>query len=146
MASVDNNEVSADLAGFVDSEADERERWARLEREALALLDPLARMIGHKEICDGTDVSKGQLSRELSPNYETRLSLRTALFVGRRTRNERLAQIVVCDGLGMRMPEWQRRKASPEEELRALKDECRQNGVAGQAILEGASLRVKAGR
>lgn len=146
MASADNDSVSADLAGFTDPEADEVHRWQRIEREVLTVADPLARMIGYKRICADLDMSKGQLSRELSPAYDSGLRLLTGLYILRASQNERLARVVVCDGAGLRMPEWQRRKASPEEELRALREEVRELGPAGQTILAGAARRVKAGR
>jgi hypothetical protein len=141
----DDHAVSADLVGFTDPEADEVAHWQRLEREAANLCDPLARMIGHKNITFPLGLSGGQLTRELSSAYDNRLSLSVALITGRRSQNERLARLIVCDGLGMRMPEWQRRKVTPEEDLRALREECRNAGIAGQAILDAAGRRARGG-
>jgi hypothetical protein len=146
MATFDDDTVSAGLAGFTDPEVDERERWSRLEREAVLLCEPLARLLGHKKICDVTDVSMGQLSRELSPHYDTNLSLKRAVFITRETQNERLAQIIVCDGLGARMPEWQKRKVSEGDELRALRAEVREMGATGQVVLDRAARRARSGR
>jgi hypothetical protein len=146
MATSETDSVSADLAGFTDPEADEHERWARVEREALILCEPLARMIGHKKICSALDVSKGQLSRELSPHYENNLALRTALLIGRESQNEKLKRLIVCDGLGAQMPDWQRRRVSLEEELRAFKDACHEAGLAGEAIAADAARRSRSGR
>jgi hypothetical protein len=146
VANQEEDRVSADLAGFTDPETDERERWARLDREALLLCDPLARMLGHKKMCSALDVSKGQLSRELSEHYETNLSLRTALYLGRETQNERLATIIVCDGLGMRLPEWQKKKVTDADWRRAFIEACGAAGVAGSAILDEATRRAKAAR
>lgn len=137
--------VSADLGGYSDPEADETEYWSRVEREALLLCEPLARMVGLKRICAALDVSKGQLSRELSPHYENNLALRTALYIGRASQNEKLARVIVCDGLGARMPEWQRRKVTAEEELRAYKAACRESGPAGEAIDAEAKRRARGG-
>lgn len=148
MATHDEQEVSAelDLAGFSDPAAEETGRWDRLERDVLVLAEPLGRMLTHKHLCDRLDKSKGQLSRELSPHYESDLSLTTALCIGRETQNERMARIIVCDGLGLRMPEWQRPKITEADELRALKEELRESGAAGLAILEGAKRRARSRR
>lgn len=146
MASLEDNSVSDDLAGFTDPEADEVERWRHVEREVLILADPLARMIGHKRICADLDKSKGQLSRELSPAYDSGLGLLTGLCIGRASQSEKLARVIVCDGLGMRMPDWQRPKVSEGDELRALKEELREAGVAGLAIIESAKKRARSRR
>lgn len=146
MPSRDDDSVSADLTGYADPEADERERWARIEREALLLCEPLARIVGHKRVCSATDVSMGQLSRELSPHYDTNLSLKRALFLARETQHERLAQIVTCDGLGLKWSEWQKRKITETDELRALRAECREMGAAGEVILQRATQRARSGR
>lgn len=146
MATQDDHGVSADLAGFTDAEWYERERWARIEREYLSLAEPLSKMVGPKIICEAIDVSGGQLSRELSPHYDSRPSLIGALCIGRASQNERLASLIVCDGLGMRMPEWQKRKVTAEDELRAIKEECRASGAAGEAIMAGAARRARGGR
>jgi hypothetical protein len=117
-----------------------------VEREALILCEPLARMIGHKDITHALQVSGGQLTRELSSAYENRLSLATGLYILRRSQNEKLARIIVCDGAGYRLPEPQKRKATPEERLRAIEEECHGSGQAGQAILAAAARRVRSGR
>jgi hypothetical protein len=110
VATAENIDVSVDLAGFTDPEWSERERWARIEREYLALAEPLSKMIGPKIICDAIDVSGGQLSRELSPSYGNRPSLIGALCIGRASQNERIAQLVVCDGLGLGLADTQPKK------------------------------------
>jgi hypothetical protein len=136
-----------EMSSFTDPEADERARWERVEKEALTLCDPLARMIGHKIICGATDVSMGQLTRELSPNYENKLSLKTGLFVLRRSQNEKLARLLICDAADYRMPEPQKRRATPEEELRALKVEIRERaGDFGASLIEAAQRRARSGR
>lgn len=134
-----------ELSTFADEEVDERLRWRRVESEALAWCEPLARMIGHKEICSAIDVSGGQLTRELSPVYENRLSLLAALKIGRRTQHEKLARIIVCDGLGMRLPEWQKRNATDADELAALRTEVRELGQVGQLLIDRAKRRARGG-
>jgi hypothetical protein len=128
------------------SDTEEKLHWQGVEREALAFCDPLSRMVGRKELIYRVGVSEGQLSRELSPEYDNRLSLSVALYILRHSQDERLARIIICDGAGYRLPEPQKRKVTPDEELRALKEECRQAGVAGQAILDGAAKRARGGR
>lgn len=128
------------------SDTEEKMLWQRVDREALAFCDPLSRMVGRKELIYRVGKSEGQLSRELSPDYDTNLSLLTALYVGRHSQDERLARVIVCDGLGMRMPEWQKRKVTPEDRLAALEAECRASGAAGAAILDSADRRARSGK
>lgn len=143
--SLEEDDVSADLSSFVNMEEDERGVWKRVEDDALALCGPLAAMIGHKHITYGLDVSAGQLTRELSPSYENRLSLGVALYILRRSQNEKLARVIVCDGAGLRLPEWQKRKVTPEEENRAFRRACRESGAAGAAIYEIAQRFARGG-
>src|SRR3954470_5724544 len=145
MANAQNDEVSAGLAGF-DAEPDwyPRERWASIDRQYLAIAEPLHKIVGPKLICDAIDVSRGQLSREFSASYGNRPSLIGALCLGAATQNERIAQLIVCDGLGMRMPEWQRRKITVEDELRALRAEVREKlGSVGEEIVQAGTKRAR---
>jgi hypothetical protein len=128
------------------SDTEEKLHWQAVEREALAFCDPLSRMVGRKDLIYRVGVSEGQLSRELSPEYDNRLSLSVALYILRHSQDVRLARIIFCDGAGYQLPDPQKRRVTPDEELRALKEECRAAGVAGQAILEGAAKRARSGR
>lgn len=125
------------------SDAEEKLLWQRVEREALAFCDPLSRMVGRKDLIYRVGVSEGQLSRELSPDYENRLSLTVGLYILRHSQDQRLARIVFCDGAGYQLPEPQKRKVTPEDRLAALEATCRESGPAGQAILETADKRAR---
>lgn len=134
------------LSGFSDPDSDEKLLWERVEREAVALCEPLSRLVRRKEIIYHLGVSEGQLSRELNPEYDNRLSLAVGLYILRHSQNDKLARVLICDGAGYRLPEPQKRKTTPEDEVRALRDECRESGAAGQAILDGAARRLRSGR
>lgn len=140
------SEQEVELSGFTDPDSDEVLHWQRVEREALALCDPLSRMVGHKNICWATGVSGGQLTREISPVYDNRLSLAVALYVLRHSQNEKLARVLICDGAGYRLPDPQKRKATTEEELRALREVLREAGPVGMAALDAAARRVRSGK
>jgi hypothetical protein len=140
---VGGSSQDVDVSAALDADTDEVLRWQAFEREALALCDPLARMVGHKNITYHLGVSGGQLTRELSAAYENRLSLAVGLYLLRHTQHERLAQLVICDGAGYRLPEPQKRKLSFEERYRALEEECRSAGAAGQALLDAANRRAR---
>lgn len=135
-----------ELSGIEETDLEEKMRWERVEREAVTLCDPLSRILHRKDIIFRTGVSEGQLSRELSPDYDNRLSLVTALYILRHSQHERLAQLLICDGGGYRLPEPQKRKVSTEERLRALEAECRNAGPAGAALLDAADKRARSGR
>jgi hypothetical protein len=134
------------LSGFTDPDSDEVLQWQRVERETAALCEPLAQLIGHKHIAWALGVSGGQLTRELSPAYENRLSLSTGLYILRRSQNEKLARVLICDGAGYRLPEPQKKKATVEEELRALKAAVAELGSAAPGVLADAARRLRAGR
>lgn len=146
MPTQEDDSVSADLAGFVDPDMDEVAHWERFDRQAQILCEPLARMIGHKNITFALGKSGGQLTRELSSAYDNNLSLSTGLYILRASQNEKLARVLICDGAGYQLSEPQKRTLTPAEELRALKAECRAAGPAGSAILEAAYRRAKGGR
>lgn len=130
------------------SETEERLHWQGVERSALAFCEPLSRMIdgGRKKLMGAVDVSEGQLSRELSPNYDNRLSLSVALYIGKSSQDERLARTIVCDGLGMQMPDWQKRRVAEKDEFAALRAECRDAGPVGELLLERAKRRARSSR
>jgi hypothetical protein len=143
---VDEETQNDNLSGFTDPAADEVARWERVEREALILCDPLARMIGHKNITHPLGMSAGQLSKELSASDDKRLSLAVGLCILNKSQNDKLARLLICDAAGYRLPEPQKRKATAEEELKALKEELRQAGSVGSAIIGLAQARLRAGR
>jgi hypothetical protein len=128
------------------SDTEEQLLWQRVEREALAFCDPLSRMVGRKDLIYHVGVSEGQLCRELSPEYDNRLSLTVALYILRHSQDQRLARILFCDGAGYQLSDPQKRKVTPEDRLRALEVECKESGAAGAAILEAADRRARAGR
>lgn len=128
------------------SDTEEQLLWQRVEREALAFCDPLSRMVGRKDLIYRVGVSEGQLSKELSPDYDNRLSLTVALYILRHSQDQRLARILFCDGAGYQLPDPQKRKVTPEDELAALKAELREGGIAGQAFLDAAAKRARGGR
>jgi hypothetical protein len=54
---------------------------------------------------------------------------------------------LICDAADYRMPEPQKRRATPEEELRALKVEIRERaGDFGASLIEAAQRRARSGR
>lgn len=141
-----DDEVSADqLSSFTDPDGDERAHWQRVDSEALRWCSQLALMIGHKQLVDPLDKSKGAISRELSPSYDTSLSLNLALCILRRTQHQELARIIFCDGAGARMPEWQKRKVTETDDLQALKTELREMGAVGMMVIDRARRRARAG-
>lgn len=94
------------------SDTEEKLHWQRVEREALAFCDPLSRMLGRKDLIYCVGVSEGQLSKELSPDYDNRLSLSVALYILRHSQDARLARILFCDGAGYQLPEPQKRRVT----------------------------------
>lgn len=146
VATPDNHAVSADLVGFDDPDAFDASRWEKFERDVLILAAPLAQLLEPKKICSAIDKSRGQLSRELSPNYDNGVSLLAAACITRASQNDKLARVIVCDGLGMTFPGWQRQRFTDGDELRALREECRELGQVGVAVLEGAKKRLRSRR
>ena len=137
-----------DPAEFTDPEGDERAHWARVESDVLRLCAPLAHMITHKSICAAVDVSGGQLSRELSPHHDNRLSLAVGLYILRRTQHQQLARVVICDGASYRLPDPQRRRVTETEELRALRATLSEEmpGDVGASLIDKAKRRARSGR
>lgn len=146
MATQEDNTVSDNLRGLTVPDEDETIRWHGVENSFLVLAEPIAKLLGHKQICSDLDMSKGQLSRELSPNYDTGLRFLTGVYLINKSQNDRLASIAVCQGMGLQMPDWQKRKVTVEDELKAYKAACADAGLAGVAIAEDAKRRARSTR
>lgn len=140
---MDSTEQEIELSGFRDPDVDERVLWKRVEMEALALADPLSRIIKRKEIIYHLGISEGQLSRELSADYENRLSLSVGLYILRHSQHDRLAKVLICDAAGYVLPQPQHRKVTSEMRLKAYEEVCRRSGPAGEAMAREAELLAR---